>query len=448
MRTSILVVLLFLAAVFVSTNVVAEHSSTVVANGEERYVEQPNHSIALSELLDQEGHVVLPEGFSGSVDVAGYTLASGSGEAPRFVRGGVDPDDAWSQNEFAVPGCNGAILAAVVLSGELYFGGRFSVCGSIAAENIVRYDPVESTFFALGSGVDNDVTSLAVIGTDLYVGGRFSQAGGVAVNNIAVFDSALSGNAAWSALGSGVDDDVLDFAVMGTDLYVGGSFSQAGGSAADGIARFDTDETGDAGWSTLGDGVNGAVQSLAIIGVNLYAGGEFGQAGGAPASGIAVYDTTATGNAGWSALGSGVSDDAEVMTVISTDLYVGGDFSTAGGVAAGGIARYDTTQVGDAGWSALGSGVNGDVDALAVIGTDLFVGGFFSQAGGGPADSIARFDTTATDDAGWSALGSGAGNVVTALAVIGAELYVGGGFTQAGGIAVSRVAVFDSSATG
>ena len=35
-----------------------------------------------------------------------------------------------------------------------------------------------STWNALGSGVDNDVNALVVSGSDLYVGGEFSIAGG------------------------------------------------------------------------------------------------------------------------------------------------------------------------------------------------------------------------------------------------------------------------------
>ena len=41
------------------------------------------------------------------------------------------------------------------------------------------------------------------------------------------------------------------------------------------------------------------------------------------------------------------------------------------------IARWDGSS-----WSALGSGVNGYVTALAMLGNDLFVGGGFTTAGG------------------------------------------------------------------
>jgi hypothetical protein len=43
----------------------------------------------------------------------------------------------------------------------------------------------------------------------------------------------------------------------------------------------------------------------------------------------------------------------------------------------------------DSDWIGLGSGVNGQVLALAVSGSNLYVGGIFTTAGGVPATNIA-----------------------------------------------------------
>ena len=300
---------------------------------------------------------------------------------------------------------------------------------------------------ALGSGVDGSVFALAVTGTDLYVGGVFTQAGGVVASRIAVYDTTATGDAGWSALGSGVDNEVFALAVIGTDLYVGGFFSQAGGSPASHIAVYDTTATDDTGWSALGSGVNNFVAALAVIDSDLYVGGSFTQAGGSPTSRIAVYDTTATDDTGWSALGSGVNGNVRALAVIGTDLYVGGSFTQAGGSPTSRIAVYDTTATGDTGWSALGSGVDNSVSALAVIDSDLYVGGFFTQAGGSMVNNAVVYDTTATGDTGWSALGSGVNNAVEALAVVDSDLYVGGFFTQAGGVVNGRFARYQIPTT-
>jgi hypothetical protein len=57
-------------------------------------------------------------------------------------------------------------------------------------------------------------------------------------------------------------------------------------------------------------------------------------------------------------------------------LYAGGYFTTAGGSAANNIAQWNGSS-----WSALGSGVNDSVFALAVSGSTLYAGGGFTTAG-------------------------------------------------------------------
>ena len=73
-----------------------------------------------------------------------------------------------------------------------------------------------------------------------------------------------------------------------------------------------------------------------------------------------------------------------------TNLYAGGDFTTAGGVPANYIAKWDGSA-----WSALGSGMTGGgrcyVYALAADGAGhLFVGGDFSLAGTNVSPYIAE----------------------------------------------------------
>jgi len=72
--------------------------------------------------------------------------------------------------------------------------------------------------------------------------------------------------------------------------------------------------------------------------------------------------------------------------VSGSDLYAGGDFTTAGGVSASLVARWDGSS-----WSALGTGMNSAVEALAVSGNALFAGGSFSTAGGKSSTHFAEW---------------------------------------------------------
>ena len=93
----------------------------------------------------------------------------------------------------------------------------------------------------------------------------------------------------------------------------------------------------------------------------------------------------------WENLGTGgpgaVNNPVRAIAISGTDVYVGGNFTDAGGVSgARYVARWDGTQ-----WHALGGGINsGAVYAIAVSGADVYVGGSFTDAGGNPyADFVA-----------------------------------------------------------
>src|SRR5581483_5187471 len=376
-------------------------------------------------------------------------------------------------------GVNSLVNALAAMGEVLYVGGFFtsanvggsSVTPAVSVNNIAKFDSTASKWSALssgdGNGVSTNVRALTIVGSNVYVGGLFTSAnvggtGGrplVTANRVAAFNNS---NNTWSALsdgnGNGMNNFVRSLAVIGNDLYVGGIFTTAGNVAANRVAKFNTSTRT---WTALGhssgNGVNNDVYALAVIGSDLYAAGAFTIAnfgsGGTPvvaANRIAKFDTTTST---WFALsngnGNGVDSTVNALTVMGNDLYVGGFFTNAnsGGtgstpaVPANNIAKFDAVANT---WSALrnggGNGVSSNVKALAVMGSDLYAGGIFTTAnvggtGGTPtvtANGIAKFDTTART---WSALSHGNGNgvdgEVRALAVVSSAVYVGGSFTNA-----------------
>jgi hypothetical protein len=218
---------------------------------------------------------------------------------------------------------------------------------------------------------------------------------------------------------------------------VGGAFTLAGGQPANRVARWDG-----SAWHSLGEGVVGdpgagvfpAVWDLAVSGSNLYVGGSFTAAGGQPANHVARWDGSA-----WHALGDGIGGQpawVSALAVSELDLYVGGYFTEAGGQPANFVARWDGSA-----WYPLGdgpNGVTGQVMALAVSGSDLFVGGLFTHAVGQPVNRVARWDGMV-----WHILGVGVANgVVRGMEVDNHRVFVGGGFGQAGGAVSSGIATF------
>lgn len=419
-------------------------------------VAQAEAEPSLGAFLDAQGHLQLPSGFSGSVNPGGYRIVSGEGEALRFAPDVATSDGSgWNGYGGIADGCNGIVRAiAIGGSGEIYVGGSFTLCGSASANGVARFDTGTQTWTSLGSGAANGVSgvvlALAVAGNTVYAGGDFTQAGGAPANRVARFDS---GNQTWASLGSGVPNGVNNFvhalAISGSTVYVGGDFTQAGGALANRVARFDTDTQT---WSSLGNGaangVDSTVWTLAISGSTLYAGGSFTQAGSAPANRVARFDTASQM---WASLGTGTANGVNgvilALAVSSTTVYAGGDFTQAGGAPANRMARFDS---GSQSWSSLGggtaNGVNGLVRALVVSDAALYLGGDFIQAGGASANRVARFDLAGQT---WAPLGTGASNGVSgqvfALKSFGSHISVGGGFSQAGSVPANRVALFETS---
>lgn len=201
----------------------------------------------------------------------------------------------------------------------------------------------------------------------------------------------------------------------------------------------------DEDWGNVGGllGVNGQVNAAVADALgNLYIGGDFTVAGDIQAGHIARWDGTS-----WSALGSGEEGmwgfDAPVwaLAVAGTNLYAAGDFSQADEIPVRRIARWDGTA-----WSALGSGLGSAeagedyVSALAAVGNEVYAGGLFAIAGGADVSNIARWNGSV-----WQALQSGTDDEVTALAIVGTDVFAGGGFTRAGGVAANFIARWDGN---
>jgi len=291
---------------------------------------------------------------------------------------------------------------------------------------MLHFSPVTATddaWSALGDGTDGDVYALAFDGSgNLFIGGSFTSAGGVAAKFVAKWDGS-----SWSALGSGMNNTVyaLSFDNSG-NLYAGGSFTTAGGVAASRIAKWDG-----AAWSSLGSGVGGTsaeVDALVFDDTgNLYAGGNFTTAGGASANRIAKWNGSV-----WSGLGDGMGGRVYALAFDNGgNLYVSGIFTSPYSR----IAKWDGSS-----WFSLSGGTSNTIRAIVVDGSGhLYAGGSFATANGMTVNRVAEWDGT-----NWSALGSGVNADIYALALDGSgSLYAAGNFTSAGGIAAAYIARWD-----
>lgn len=166
-------------------------------------------------------------------------------------------------------------------------------------------------------------------------------------------------------------------AALNDDRFVAGAFTQAGGAPGfNRIAKWNG-----TAWSQLGSGLNSSVYALAAKGTRVYVGGAFTTAGGVTRNRIAYWNTL---NSTWNSMGAGFPSGNVYAIAVADDgtVYAGGDFP-------GIVAKWD--EINNT-WNPLPNGPSGgaivQVRALVARGTTLYVGGRFTQVGSPPVANI------------------------------------------------------------
>jgi len=277
----------------------------------------------------------------------------------------------------------------------IYIAGDFTNFDNIAdADYIVQYNPETGAYGALNATPLNGVVNALAVGPDgtIYLGGNFTNAGGDA--DADYFCQYNPSTGVFSSINATPLNDQVFIITVGADgtTYIGGIFTNAGGDAdADYACQIDA-STG--AYSALNaTPLNLTVYALAVDIPNqiLYIGGNFTNAGGdADADYVCQYDISA-GGAYTSLSGTALNNQVYALALSKTGLlYIGGIFTNAGGDAnADRICRYNGTT-----FTALGTGANGSIRHIAISkdGAVHVVGAFTEIGGVVGADKIARWN--------------------------------------------------------
>ncbi|MBM4109166.1 MAG: hypothetical protein FJ255_10220 [Phycisphaerae bacterium] len=248
----------------------------------------------------------------------------------------------------------------------------------------------------------------------------------------------------------------------GDRLFVGGSFTSAGGQGIGYLARYDV-ATG--AWSRVGGGINQGSTNAFLTSIvvfrppqpgaaeELVVGGHFDNAANAPASrALARWNGTR-----WTNLGAAIVSPNAIWSMLvrhepgGQRLFVGGQFPAIGGVTGVGVASWD----GEA-WATHATSITGFSPGVFKIldhddgsGVKLYASGRYGTLdAAGPL--VARWD-----GASWSNVGAGLSvssstTTVNAMAVhddgTGPALYVGGSPFFINGVGQASVARWNGSA--
>ncbi|MBI1760402.1 MAG: hypothetical protein HYR56_03105 [Acidobacteria bacterium] len=435
----------------------------------------PNPEVAATLAALQENAAVFALVPSGNDLYVGGSFTTIGGLNARGVARYNLQSGVWTalgaDNVAAGNGVNGLISTILVVGNDVYVGGSFtkaynnSSSAFISANCIAKWNTVSKTWSALGAdagpggnGFDGDVVALVALNGSVYLGGTFHNAHNANGNDVAVNGIARWNNG-WFALGKGTSTAsnagvVNDLAVIGNDLYVGGSFSGVTNTdnsklTVDCIARWNTLSSA---WAVLGagngsgnNGVSGDVFTLTTNGTELYVGGGFSSvnnstANKVPANHLARWNGTSWGVVGSAATANsnGVNGNVTELSISNGVLYVGGSFDSTINNGTTSSANCIARWTGSAwerfgtGTGTTGNGVDQDVWVIAPIGNMIYVGGEFTSAYNSSGNTVNVTKLARWNGSSWSGLSAAA---VKALATVSAASFSAGELTAEGIVA-------------
>ncbi|HSK36043.1 MAG TPA: hypothetical protein VLA80_04845 [Actinomycetota bacterium] len=324
---------------------------------------------------------------------------------------------------------DGRVNAVAYLGGTVYLGGSFTSVDGQPRNRLAACDAASGNLLSWNPSANGVVRALKVspAGTRIYVGGDFTVVDGVSRARVAAIHP-TSGNAfGWSPY---VNNSVKSITTSnsGATVYVGGDFTSAEGAGRRHLAAFNATSGNLTSLKpTISNGTGNFATVLAMDvsadGNTLYFAGDFALVNGSSRRNAAAVSSGVGTLRAW-------SPSATADVVGDLDVSASGRTVFVGGRSSGGYAQaYGPTAGGAPVWNVA---TNGDVEAVVVSSSTLYVGGHFTTVAGQPRGHLAALRASGGGLVNWN---PGANGVFGAFgaAITSSRVAFGGEFTQAGG---------------
>ena len=343
----------------------------------------------------------------------------------------------------------GSVAALAVSGPTVYAGGLFDAIGGKSRNYLAGLNAADGTATPFNPSPNGNIFTLAISsdGSTIYVAGGFNSSNGSPsiggqARNYAAAVNALDGTA--TGFNPNPNAIVTAFGVSGSAVYLGGYFSSLGGVVRHSIAAISATNGSATSFDPNAAGFNGGtatVYALAVSGSTVYAGGYFGSIGGQPRASIAALSIADGSATSWDPSGHYFTGPAvvETLAVAGSTVYAGGVFTTIGGQARNNVAALNASDGTATTWN---PNPNSEVAALAIsesTGSIVYVGGFFTTIGGQTRNKIAALNASDGAATSWDPDPTASANVL-ALAISGSTIYAGGNFSSMHGVPRKNVA--------
>ena len=388
------------------------------------------------------GNVGCVEVAGGNVYLGGafttVKVGAGANTTRNYLAGFAELDGALlTQPNFTGVNTTACAMAVDSSNNKLYFGGAYSTINSVRRGSIAEVDLSNSSVTSWDANAGNGtVASLLVESANILIGGSFSTVGGKLRNNLA--GVVVSSGEATTA-DPVVNNTVNKVLVNGTDLFVGGVFTTVNGLTRKWVAKLDTTATNWAPYTAFAPqgGSGNRVYTLMLDGTNLYIGYDgttFAQTGGTSFSRPALFVVDSVSGAASTTINPAIAYPAgtpniRAMKLVGNTLYLGGTFSSLGGVSNSFAGSYDISTATTGNWA---PNPTSTVNAMAFSSNQAYLGGSFSAIGGTARTRLAKLDISDAANVTMSSWSPTANSIVRSIALSadGTIAYLAGNFTQ------------------
>jgi len=203
----------------------------------------------------------------------------------------------FADNSTGIRGTNNEIRTIAFDENDvMYIGGNFGSAGGKTANRIASWNG--TTWGTLGNGTSGFVQAIVVDNNYIYAGGNFAIAQNTTVNRIARFNRATL---QWEKIENGLTGIVNDLTLKNNFLYVAGTFDIALNNAPEenifvnSVCRWNVNS----GWQALGAltnvGVDNILNTIEFENDQMWIGGTFNQAGNLNNTNLAIWDPVSYG---------------------------------------------------------------------------------------------------------------------------------------------------------
>jgi hypothetical protein len=271
-------------------------------------------------------------------------------------------------------------------------GGDFSAVAGAARSRVAALSPSSGAAFGWSPYVNDSVKAIttSTTGSTVYVGGDFNSAEGAGRSRLAAFN-ATSGNISSTfkptiSNGAGNFATVLSMAVSPNNqsLYFSGDFALVNGHSRRNAAAVSTGIASLRAWNPASTGDIAGELIISASGNTVFVGGR------ATGGYVQAYGPNTGGTPVWNVKTNG---DVEALAVSSSILYIGGHFTLVGAASRGHLAALTASGGSLQSWAPTANGVFGAF-AAAITSSRVAFGGEFTTVAGEAHQGLVQFSGT------------------------------------------------------